>query len=70
MAALGLRFQPKQGPRCFNDLTPNARMFAMILDDLLIALIIAGIGTSAAYLRAELLLHRILAKTEAPKKEA
>lgn len=32
----------------------------MILDDLLIALIIAGIGTSGAYLRAELLLHRRL----------
>jgi len=32
----------------------------MILDDLLIALIIAGIGISGAYLRAELLLHRRL----------
>jgi hypothetical protein len=30
----------------------------MILDDLLIAIIIAGIGLSGAYLRAELLLHR------------
>lgn len=30
----------------------------MILDDLLIALIIAGVGISGAYLRAELLLHR------------
>ncbi len=32
----------------------------MILDDLLIALIIAGMGISGAYLRAELLLHRRL----------
>jgi len=28
------------------------------MDDLLIAIIIAGIGLSGAYLRAELLLHR------------
>jgi hypothetical protein len=30
----------------------------MSLDDLLFAIIIAGIGLSGAYLRAELLLHR------------
>jgi hypothetical protein len=30
----------------------------MNIDDLLIAIIIAGIGLSGAYLRAELLLHR------------
>ncbi len=31
---------------------------AMSLDDLLFAIITAGIGLSGAYLRAELLLHR------------
>jgi hypothetical protein len=33
-------------------------MSAVSIDDLLFAIIIAGIGLSGAYLRAELLLHR------------
>ena len=35
----------------------------MNLDDLLLAIIIAGIGLSVAYLRAELVLHRRLTGT-------
>ena len=34
------------------------------MDNLLIAIIIAGLGLSGAYLRAELLLHRRLAAAE------
>jgi hypothetical protein len=34
------------------------------MDDLLITIIIAGIGLSGAYLRAELLLHRRLTATQ------
>ena len=33
----------------------------MILDDLLFAIILAGMGLSGAYLRAELVLHRRMA---------
>jgi len=39
----------------------------MILDDLLITIIIAGIGLSGAYLRAELVLHRRLKSAELRK---
>ena len=45
-------------------------MFDMILDDLLIAILIAGIGLSGAYLRAELSLHRRLKAAERRKELA
>ena len=43
-----------------NDGASDKRIADMNIDDLLIAIIIAGIGLSGAYLRAEVLLHRRL----------
>jgi hypothetical protein len=45
-------------------------MFDMTLDDLLIAILVAGIGLSGAYLRAELLAHRRFKAAERRKELA
>jgi hypothetical protein len=39
----------------------------MSVDDLLIAIIVAGLGLSSAYLRAELLLHRNMSAVQRRK---